>query len=362
MYIFDKMEGSFSSMLLNIANGIVFGFSVNEIVFNLIEDESNPLFNGMVGIKNVKSKDIKTLFFDMDEFGTIKGLIQRVAGSETKVPLEKVILYTYDPYSTGFPQGVSDLAAAFRHYVSKEALMRYRNLAAEKFSAPTVIGKYPRNFTKAQQDELLAVCSRVAINGAGIIPDVASIELLESNTSVIMPYDTAIDSCNRGIARSIFGQILATDEGKDSGSFAQAKIHKGILGMYLDGLRFDIAEAVKEQVVRRLVKYNYNSSLVPNVELAPADRESIDIIANVMSAMISSGVVGKDEPFVREALGFPAKPEELMGDATIDSSSIPTVVAPIDGTQTQPVDDSNTQVEPDKGVTDAKDTKVSKTV
>jgi phage gp29-like protein len=307
-----EMQGSVESILMNIAHAIVGGFSVQEVNWRYIERGPDA---GKIGIASIKPKPVSTITFDMDEFGNVNSLLQTIDTSrETPVPLEKVLLYTYDPQATGLPQGVSDLRAAYRHYWRKEAMLRWSAVAAEKFAAPTPLGKYDRSLPKKQQDDLLKALQSFHTDTAIIVPNTVEVELLTPKTgSVMAPYDSSIEACNKGIAKAIFGQTLATDEGTDgAGSYAQAKIHRGILGMFLDSLRKEIAEQVlKEQLVKRLVNYNFATDLYPDIVLAPPDERDLAALAEIMDKMLTQGVIHKSEPWIREDLGMPPMPEEI---------------------------------------------------
>lgn len=318
-YCIIELKGAFNKVIMNITNALVTGFSVQEIVWKYLED--GP-YAGMIGIGSIKPKPASSFTFDMDEYGNVRQLLQYTGSEKTPIPMEKVLFYTYDWEGIGLPQGKSDLRAAYRHYVSKEALMRWRIVAAEKFACPTPLGKYPPGTTTAQQDALLKSLSAIVTDTAIIAPEGTDVELLQPKSSVIAPYDNSIDACNKGIARAIFGQVLATDEGSSgSGSYAQAKIHRGILGMYLDTLREEIAEDVLfEQLVKRLVDYNYNTDLYPKIVLAPPDDRDLNVLADIMDKMIKDGVVDPNEPFVREEFGFPPKPEELIEEEEIEET------------------------------------------
>jgi len=305
-----EMTGSVDSVLMNTAHALVPGFSVQEIIWKELDKEP---YAGKIGIDCVKLRPSESFTFDIDFHGNINQLIQTVDGQKINVPLEKVLLFTYDPQQTGRPQGVSDLRAAYSHWWAKKGQMKWRQVAAEKFAAPTVVGKYPPGTSKSAQQELLNVLKTFATDTAIVVPVGVEVELLQAGGSVMLPYTEAIDSCNKGIARAIFGQVLATDEGKTgTGSYAQAKIHKGILGMFLDGLRESVAETVLyEQLVKRLVDYNYDTHLYPKIKLAPPDERDLTALAGVMDVLLKNGVVLKQEPFIRQEFGFPPIPQDL---------------------------------------------------
>lgn len=312
-YALSEMDGTVERMLMNIAHAIVCGYSVQEKVWTLYED--GP-YSGMVGLKAVKMKSAPTFTFNTDEFGNVINLWQTVPGlaNAVEIPLDKLLLYTYDPQRTGQPAGVSDLRAAYPHYWSKRSQMKWRNVAAEKYACPTAVGHYPKGASKTSQENLLDACKAIVTDTAIVIPEDASIEFLQVTGSVMAPYDAAIDSCNKSIARAIFAQTLASNEGKDgSGSYAQAKVHDGILKMFLEGLRKEIGEEVlSEQLIKPLVDYNFVTDLYPKIVLAPPDERDLVALAGIMDVLLKGGVLNPNEPCIREEFGLPPKPQEII--------------------------------------------------
>jgi len=307
----SEMDGSIESLLMSIAHALVPGFSVSEILWKEIEQKP---YVGMIGIDRIKSRPAENFTFDIDQHGNVRKLVQKVGGAEVDVPLDKVLLYTYDPQQTGKPQGVSDLRAAYAHWWSKRSLMKWRNVAAEKYACPTVLGKYPPGTSEAQKTAFLKALKSFVTDTAIAVPDAMNVELLQVSNSVMAPYTDSIDSCDKSIARSIFGQVLATDEGKSSsGSYAQAKIHQGILGMFLDGLRKEIAEEVlREQLIKRLVDYNFQTEFYPRVVLSKVEERDLTAMAAVMKVLLDGGAIHPDEPFIRSQFGYPPKPLEIV--------------------------------------------------
>ena len=319
-YCITEMDGSFERVLMNIAHGIVPGFSVQEINYRLIEDGK---YKGKIGIKSIKPKPANTFSFDIDPYGNIENLIQQVGTKAEVIPIEKVLLYTYDPESTGLPQGGSDLRAAYRHYLRKKALIKWEIVAAEKFAAPTVIAHYPVGYTIEQQNKLLKVCERIASSPAIVVPEGTTIELLETKGSVLAPYEEGIEGANRGIARALLGQLLAVEEGSSgTGSYAQAKVHAGVLAIFLGGVRREIAEEVlREQLVKRLVDLNFETEYYPKVILNPPDEKDLEQLAKVMDTLIRSGVVNPAESFIREEFGLPPKPQEIIEQEELEKQA-----------------------------------------
>ena len=308
----SEMSGSVESVLASIAGpAMKNGFSVNEINWKMLEKEP---YSGMVGLDCIKLRPSETFTFDIDQFGNVNGLIQRIMGNEIHVPLDKVLLFTYDPQQTGLPQGCSDLRAAYGPYKEKLAHRQYRSVAGDKYSTPLAVGHYPPGTPKADQEKFLAVLKTIAVDTAIALPTGMEVEFLQASQSVMAPFTETIDSCNKEISRAILGQVLATDEGKTgTGSYAQARIHEGILGMFLTDLRENVSETVLyEQLVKRLVDFNYDTDLYPKIKLAAPSKDDLIALANAYDIMMKNGAVDPSEQFMRQTLGWPVMPQALM--------------------------------------------------
>jgi len=321
-FCFEDMTGSFERVLMNIASADEVGYSVNEINWRYLD--YGP-WAGKIGLASIKPKPVSTITFDMDAYGTVNNLVQRTPGEpENVIPIEKCLVYTNDPQGTGLPQGTSELRAAYRHYFSKEALMRWRIVAAEKFSCPTPIGKYPIGTSQEQQDALLTAMRSIVTDTAIIVPIGTEVDTLSVTGSVMAPYDASIESCNLGITKAILGQTLATEQGASgTGSYAQSKTHGDILAIRQAGKRKEIAEEViYEQLIRRLVDYNFITDLYPRFVINPPDDRDLSAMAVIIHTLVTDGVVDASEPFIREEFGLPPMPQELIDEREANKQAV----------------------------------------
>jgi len=248
-FCLDDMRGSVQDVLFNVLDALAKGFSICEINYKVIAE--GP-YAGMIGLDSIKGKDPSAFGFDMDEFLNIRSLVY----FQQELPTDKFIIYTYMP-GYELPYGQSDLRAAYKHWWSKEVILKFWNLYLEKFGMPTAKGSYRRGMPKDQQDELLRVLDKIQQETALVIPEDVKVELLEAQRGGDAGYRDAIEFHNKQIAKAILGQTLTSDEGK-VGSLAMARVHQDVLGFYVQKLKRDLEETVMgEQVIRRLVDYNF---------------------------------------------------------------------------------------------------------
>ena len=262
-FCLTDMRGSVQDVLFKVLDALAKGFSICEINYKVIAD--GP-YAGMIGLDSIKAKDPTAFGFDMDEFLNVRSLVRM----NQELPVDKFIIYTYMP-GYELPHGQSDLRAAYKHWWSKEVILKFWNLYLEKFGMPTAKGSYRRGMPKDQQDELLRVLDKIQQETALVIPDDVTVELLEAQRGGDAGYRDAIEFHNKQIAKAILGQTLTSDEG-NAGSLAMAKVHENVLSFYLQKLKRDLEETVMgEQVIRRLVEINFGSAGCPRFVLGPSD-------------------------------------------------------------------------------------------
>ena len=300
------MRGSMIDVLYNILDAVAKGFSISEINYKVI---GKGPFTGMIGLDSIKSKDPASIAFESDEFLNLVGLWQG-PGRDRKLPEDKFLVYTYMPRYES-PYGSSDLRAAHRHWWSKDVILKFYNIYLEKFGAPTVLGSYTRGTPKSQQDDLLKVLDRIQQETAIVLPQDIKIELLEAQRGGELGYLQAIEYHDRQIAKSILGQTLTTDEGMRYGSFALAKVHMDVLRMTLEKVKRDVEESVmKEQLIRRLVDYNFRTEIYPSFSLGTLRERDLTLLADVVGKLVIGGVVAPDESWIRDYLEIPESGRE----------------------------------------------------
>lgn len=299
------MRGSLLDVLYNVLDAVGKGFSVLEINFKLLD--KSP-YNGMLGLESIKSKDPSTFVFEMDEFLNIKSLARNGGVyNKERLPVDKFIIYPYMP-SYESPYGTSDLRAAYKHYWSKDLLTKFLNLYLEKYGSPTAKGSYKRGTPRQAQEELLRVLDKIKQETAVVIPDDVSVELLEAQRGGEAGYLNAIQYHDKQIAKAILGQTLMTEEGMKVGSFALAKVHLDILKMCLKKLKRDLEESVmQEQVIKKLVDFNFQTSNYPTFSLGPVEDRDMELLADAIVKLIDGEVIMADEEWIRDYLGIPER-------------------------------------------------------
>ncbi|MCE5314500.1 MAG: DUF935 family protein [Armatimonadota bacterium] len=309
----DDMRGSILDVLYNVLDALAKGFSVMEINYRMLDDAPYP---GKIGLASIKSKDPSTFVFDMDEYMNVRSLRRSPGCGTTSIlsadgrgeeglPPEKFIVYSYLPKYES-PYGTSDLRAAYKHFWSKDVLTKFLNVYLEKYGSPTAKGSYKRGMSKQAQDELLKLLDKIQQETAIVIPEDVQIELMESQRGGQAGYLEAIQFHDRQIAKAILTQTLITDESASTGSYAMAKVQLSVLKMCLQKLKRDLEETVmREQLIRRLVDYNFNVTAYPSFSLGPLEDRDLESLSNAITKLVTGEVIRPDESWIREYLGLP---------------------------------------------------------
>ena len=301
-FCLEDMRGSVQDAMFKVMDALAKGFSICEINYKVIPDGQ---YAGMVGLDSIKSKDPAAFGFDMDEYLNVRGLTMTAPALRTDLPTDKFIIYTYMP-GYELPHGQSDLRAAYKHWWSKEVVMKFWNMYLEKFGMPTAKGKYRRGTPKSQQEELLKVLDKIQQETAIVVPEDVTIELLEAQRGGEAGYREAVEFHNKQIAKAILGQTLSSDEGTRVGSLALAKVHMEVLYFYLEKLKRDLEETVmREQLVRRLVGFNFAGGRCPRFTLGSLRETDLELLGGLIAKLVDGKVVAPDEPWIRDYLGLP---------------------------------------------------------
>jgi phage gp29-like protein len=303
----ENMSGSVVQALFGIMNALVHGYSISEMVF---APGNGGRDAGRWRLEAVKPKNPRDYDFDLDPFGNITGLwLTDENGRRSKLPLWKFVVYTYLP-EYNRPWGRSDLRPAYKHWWSKDFLLKWWNIYLETYGAPTRVGKYPAGSTPAShQEDLKRVLRDIVNNTAITIPDDMQIDFVTAQGEA--GFEAAVEYHDRQIVKGILGQTLTSDEGQRVGSLALGNVHQETMEDYVTFLRRDIAETViGEQVIRRLVDFNFAGvENYPRFVWRPRKGKVALASVSDVAALIESGLVTKnDYGILRDRLDLP--PEE----------------------------------------------------
>lgn len=328
-WVLKAMRGTLESDLRDILTAMRYGFSVSELVWEIID--RGP-YRGKVGLRAIKGRKPHNFDFDVEENGDVKpdGIIHRLPGGDVRYPVNKFVLYAYNN-EFGNPYGESDLRAAYRSWWSKNVIIKFWNIYLERFGMPTVVGRYKAAgaigpigaggvATSKDQETLEDIIDKIQTATGITLPDHLRIDLLEAQRQGEAGYEKAIEKHNTMIARSMLIPAKMGFTEEESGSYNLGEKHFDLFMATISDLGRDLEEAVMgEQVIRRLVDYNFQVDAYPQFKFGEMTKEDKAKAMQEFKEAIGAGVLDPnrkaDMDHMRKRMEYP----EFADDAEWES-------------------------------------------
>jgi len=294
---FESIEGNLEDDIREIISAIVYGYSCTEKVFEYKD--------GAVRLKKLKTLDPKKVHIKTDKFGNILWVEQRIGSKTSKIPREKILWYAYDK-QFGNLYGKSNLRPIYKHWITKDRLYRFANIAYERYGTPLLVG----TTTDANDvGKMKGILSRINSMSSLSISGGDKVEAIQMTNADFIGY---IEHHDRKIMEGMLvpPMLLGLSRGQ-SGSYALSGNQFDIFMIRLESIQRNIKALIEEEIIRPLVDLNFpNAKRYPSFQFKPMADKDITKLANVMNLMIASGVVAPSEDWIREELGMPAISEE----------------------------------------------------
>ncbi|MGJ8563852.1 MAG: DUF935 domain-containing protein [Alphaproteobacteria bacterium] len=275
-FVREMISGlSFDRICNKMAYGLFYGYGIGECLW--ARDGRHWTMD------NVKVRKAKR--FRYSQSGDLMLLTQSKPLGEKMEPRK---FWTFESGSDNDdnPYGVGLGAYCYWPSFFKRNGVRYWILALEKFGAPTAVGKYPANATKAEKQTLLeAAAAFTAVSGLAI-PDTMQLELLGVDSKVGGNHDKMVDVMDRAISKVIVGQTMTTDDGSSN---AQAGVH--------ENTREDLTKAdvdlqcgsFRDGPLKWLMEWNYSDAAMPLVTRVTDAPEDLDAQADRDTKLYAMG-------------------------------------------------------------------------
>lgn len=253
-------------------HALIDGFSVTEKVQDIVPDTA-PDYAGHWTLGLTKSKDVKGVRFRLDLFKNVVGVRSMIAaqGGQEFSPSD-FLIFTHLPLFES-PWGISDLRAANRAANLIEAAIKLRAILLENFSGPYMIGKSDDAGTR---ERIKQVLKDARARGWIVVPDNASVEVINLATSAPDQFQNTIEDLRQEIVTAIQGAYLQLLEGGVADGRGNTEVHKGVSQLYQWWLASCIGTVLNESLVPDLVYPNYGYGVgLPTVSLGGIDAKSI---------------------------------------------------------------------------------------
>lgn len=295
---FETIRGNMEDVIAEMLTALEYGYSVTEKVF-----EYNS--KRQIVLKKLKVLDPRKLSLKTDKFGDLEFVQQSIGSKNIKIPANSVILYTHDR-RFGNPYGNSILRTTYKHWLIKDKLYRFANIAYERYGTPLLVGTVQDAQEVDRMKGLLAKINGMtglAISGGD---DIKAVQMQNAD------FIGYIEHHDRKIMESMLvpPMLLGLSRGQ-SGSYALSGNQFDMFMIRLEALQRDLKSLIEEEIIRPLIDLNFpNVKNYPSFQFKPLANEDIEKLSRVFTSMIQADVISPSEEWLREELGFPAMSAE----------------------------------------------------
>lgn len=280
---------------------LVYGFSVTEIVFEdnkgwWIPREKNGL----------KTFDPNYIRFFSDHFGNLGKIEQWLSGNRISLPLDRTLIWTHER-EWGNWYGKSVLRGCYKNWFIKDAMLKFANIAYERFGAPILLGVASTISDMATIQEAiqhLFARSQAVIRKADK-DDQTDVKVIESKRTE-MPFDRYIRYHNEMILRRM---LIGQNVFEGAGSTYGPKVPLDLVFMRFEDFRLELTQQMNE-LLQVTTDLNWTVDTYPKFQFAPLTTMDQTQITQKIFDALDRDLIGKDEPWIRDELNFPRKPKE----------------------------------------------------
>jgi hypothetical protein len=335
----DNMIDPLDTVLYDLLDCAAFGNRVAEQIY--------ALEGGQLVLKTLKPKPRRSVAFVVDVYTNVVGMLGLVPGQGAPIlvdgmigspdqipnllPRAKFAVATFRR-KDGDPRGQSILRPAYNAWNIKSQLWGQYLKYLTQFASPSVVGVTPE---QAEESPQLDSNGNVVLDDNGNPVLVSPEQLLltallqfQNGTAAAFPHGTSVqpfqmqgdgqaflrafELLNREIEQAVTGQALATSEGEHQ-SRAASEVHQDILGLLIAHGKTTIAEMLRTDVLRPLVRYNFGpdaETLAPAVSLSETESHDFAQNATAVGALYQAGYLSPSQLVETDAmLGLPIRTE-----------------------------------------------------
>ena len=327
----NDMSCTWSAFIDDLMSFFEYGWSYMEIVYkkrngNGTKAKCSSKYNdNRIGWRKISGRAQTTLQrWEIDEYGSIKGMYQYTDKGVVFIPIEKALLFRTTTARNN-PEGKSFLRGAYRPWYFKKHIEEVEGIGIERdlaglpvVTAPAGVDLFDKNNPKAVQtknDALKLVSSiRRDRNEGVVLSDGWKIELLNSGGSH-MDTSGVINRYDQRIAITMLSDIVMMG-GDKVGSFALAKTKESLLAAALDAQLANVVDILNEIAIPRLFALNTFTGLsgFPKFKVTSVITPNLTDLGNFIKALSGAKMpLFPDidlENYLRRMVNFPEVNED----------------------------------------------------
>lgn len=293
--MFKDMEVEIIDIVKYILTAVLYGFSVNELMFNVNEEQKLTVTN----VLPINQSTLENKPFNFNDDGDIISIHQTPPNDKAiDIPIEKILLYSYDKsFDNPYGRGVLRQLKPIIH--EKKDLNNWLMTDAQRHASPLMVGK---SDNPSSRDGMLDAFDDINAGATGMtIGQEESVEAVGGNGSADN-YKTIIELKNNQILRLFFiPDLLMTSN--TTGSYAQSQTQLTFLHTIYNGILDDIANVIETQIISPIIKFNFGDE-VKTIKFSFDKFEETDykMIFEIINGLVGNGVLASDNNAIHETL------------------------------------------------------------
>lgn len=297
----------------NIYSAIKYGFSANEVVFTT-NNEKQIVIHGIYPIDMASLNHEKRFKFNKSS-GDLEAIIQKDGDKEINIPIDKILLYSYDSEFNN-PAGESILDTLYDTHYVKKRFEKWLAIFIEKHAGPTVVGKVSKE-SEPYKDELREQLDEIRHGRTNMtIGENDDVVVLESQNKGDAFFN-ALERIDDTIFRTLFiGNLLLGQT--STGSYAQSQTQLTVTKMILDGIHEEVAIPWQE-LFDKITGFNFEGSLPPKVLFEKFEDKDILALLEALKPYFEDESLDNTSQWFKEMVASAIK--ELSG-ITVDKDTI----------------------------------------
>ena len=298
----QMMWPSFRDAMKQMMAAITYGFTATELVFDDYKNFWMPRrLNGL------KTFDPEQIWFYTDPPGNLLKIEQRIGGERIPLPIGRTLVWSHEK-QWGNWYGKSILRGCYKNWFIKDAMLKFANIAYERFGAPILLGiasTVKDLQTMGEAIEHLYARSQAVIRKSDE-KDPTAIEVIESKRAE-MPFERYIRYQDEMILRRM---LIGEPIFSGGGSTYSSKVPLDLLMMRFEDFRLELVGVVNN-MLQIITDFNWSVDIYPKIAFAPLTTLDQQAIIQKVFTAIDKGLIYIDEPWVRDELHFPPPTPEI---------------------------------------------------
>ena len=263
---FERIEGSFIDTCKGLMSFLWAGFSVCEIVTQVID--------GQIWLHSLPLLPAEQVKFHLNEntesldYGTIDEVIQNYGQvSRADIPADKCVIIrnSYPGEDEQSPYGCSRLRCIAQSFAARYEAEKNWNYALGRYGSPILLYELenPMQKVKAADGGIKSAFDQAMeqVNAEGELKGVVTLkgnglQMIYPPSGIGDSFRKACDYHNRLIMRGLLIPSLLFDNG-DTGSYSLGQEHYKLFDVSLEAVLSLLTEALLEQLIRPLIEWNF---------------------------------------------------------------------------------------------------------